>query len=65
MDAHVNVTASTWCSVLLTESWMWVWRGGEEEELDSYFFYDSTDGLLKRQDPQIALTDAIVLVRDL
>lgn len=42
-----------------------MWRGGEEEELDSYFFYNSTDGLLKRRDPQTALTDAIVLVRDM
>ncbi|PKU47872.1 hypothetical protein llap_1852 [Limosa lapponica baueri] len=48
-------------SMMLVESWVWVGRGGEEEELDSYFFYNSSDGLLKRPDPQIALTDAVVL----
>lgn len=51
--------------MLLTESWVWVWRAGDEEDLDSYFRYNTSDGLLKRQDPQIALNDAIVLVRDM
>lgn len=57
-------TASAWCNVtLLTESQ--VWRGGKEEELYLYLFYSCSDGLLKRQDPQIALTDPVLLVRDM
>jgi len=63
LGVPVNITASAWCSALLTESWVWAWSGGEQEELRSYFFYNSTGGLLKRQDPQIALTDIIALVR--
>lgn len=42
------ITASAWSSALLTESWVWVWRG---------------DNLIKSQDPQAALTDVIILMR--